>query len=85
MGLIQGSVKSMKRNCFQNDRKENANSLSPQLEMLEVSRSSLLTTWVAEQTGMVSEAYLGIERTGFFCKTGSTVLEWQTIFSSLII
>ena len=46
-----------------------------QLEMLEVSVIIPTLSWVAEQAGMVFEAYLGSERDGvLFAKTGSTVL-----------
>ena len=43
-----------------------------QLEMLEVSVIIPTLSWVAEQAGMVFEAYLGSERDGvLFAKTGS--------------
>lgn len=46
-----------------------------QLEMAEVSVIIPTLSWVAEQAGMVFEAYLGSERDGLlFAKTGSTVL-----------
>ena len=44
-----------------------------QLEMLEVSVIIPTLSWVAEQAGMVFEAYLGSS----FCKNGQHGVRWQ--------
>lgn len=48
-----------------------------QLEMLEVSVIIPTLSWVAEQAGMVFEAYLGSERDGVLLQNGQYGVRWQ--------